>query len=297
YFAKNGADVTTFASMIARAETGRKKIITVARGYHGTAPWTQSYGHNGIIEEDRQNVIVVNWNDYEQLEKVVNDNPGQIAGFMSTPYDHGVYGDNNLPADGYWQKVEALCKKNGIVLIVDDVRCGFRLDLGGSNEYFGFKPDLICFCKAIGNGYPLSALVGTEALKTTTSKVFYTGSYWFSAAPMAASLACLKEMKKINAPKVMQKQGQKLLDGLVKAAKSYEFDLQVSGVPSMPYLRLADDDSLMLHEEWCGECTKRGALFTSHHNWFLSTAHTDADIKKTLAIADEAFQVVKKKIG
>ena len=77
-----------------------------------------------------------------------------------------------MPAEGYWQKVQQFLKKNGIVFIIDDVRCGFRLHMGGSNELFGFKPDLICFCKAIANGYPISALVGTEALKNAAAKVF-----------------------------------------------------------------------------------------------------------------------------
>jgi len=68
-------------------------------------------------------------------------------------------------------------------------------------------------------------------------------------------------------------------------------------MPSMPYLRITDDESLMLHQDWCGEATRRGAFFTSHHNWFVSTAHTDADIKKTWNIADDAFKAVKKQYG
>jgi len=297
FFAKNGNDVTTYAVMVARAATDRKKIVKIAGGYHGTAPWTQSRDHHGIIPEDDEHMITIHWNNYEEFEKAVNENPKQIAGFIASPYHHPTFVDNELPAEGYWKKVEALCKKEGIVLIVDDVRAGFRLDLAGSNEYFGFKPDLICFCKAIGNGYPISALVGTEALKTTVSKVFYTGSFWFSAVPMAASLATLREMRRVNSAKIVLEQGKKLLDGLVEVAKSHKYDLKVTGMASMPYLRLTNDPSLMLHQDWCAECTKRGAYFTSHHNWFLSTAHSDDVIKKTLEIADDAFVALRKKYG
>ncbi len=297
YFAKNGGDVTSYALMVARAATGRKKIILVRGGYHGVAPWAQGPGHHGVIEEDHTNILYVDWNDLAGFEKVVNEHPGEIAGFMATPYHHPTFTDSEFPAPGYWSGVEALCRKAGIVLIIDDVRCGFRLDLRGSNVYFGFKPDLVCFCKAIANGYPISALVGTEALKNYAAKVFYTGSYWFSAVPMAAGLATLKELKRINAPALMMDKGKKLLDGLVGVARSHGFNIKVSGAPTMPYLRITDDESLMLHQEWCGECTKRGAYFTSHHNWFISAAHTDADIKKTLNIADEAFTVVKKRFS
>ncbi len=297
YFAKNGGDMTSYALMIAKAATGRKKVVLVKGGYHGVAPWAQTPGHQGIIDEDHSNVLYVSWNDFDALERLVSAHPGEISGFLATPYHHPAFGDSEMPADGYWAKVEKLCKKEGMLLIIDDVRCGFRLDLRGSNVYFGFKPDLVCFCKAIGNGYPISALVGSEALKTAAAKVFYTGSYWFSAVPMAAALATLKEMKRINAPSLMLKKGKKLLNGLVAVAKGHGYTLKVTGAPSMPYLRITDDETLVLHQEWCGECTRRGAYFVSHHNWFVSTAHSDRDIQRTWDIADDAFKAVRKRLG
>ncbi len=297
FFAKNGGDVTNYAVMIARAATGRKKVLMVKGGYHGVSPWMQGDGHHGVIEEDRKNVRAVKWNDTAAFERTVAEERGQIACFIATPYHHPTFVDNEMPAEGYWQKVESICRKEGIVIITDDIRTGFRLDMRGSNEFFGYKSDLICFCKALANGYPISALVGSKALMNAASKVFYTGSYWFSAVPMAAAIANLKEMKKINAPKVMREKGQKLLDGMVKIASSYGYDLKASGSPSMPYLRITNDPSLMLHQDWCGECTKRGAYFTSHHNWFISTAHTDRDITRTWDIVDDAFKAVKKKYG
>ena len=296
YFAKNGGDVTSYALMVARAATGRKKIVLVNGGYHGVAPWAQEPGKHGIIDEDHKNLLRVNWNDDAGFERIVGENAGEIAGFIVTPYHHPVFKDNELPRDGYWQKIEMLCKRQGIVLIADDVRCGFRLDMRGSNEYFGFKPDLICFSKALGNGYPISALVGIDALKTAASKIFYTGSYWFSAAPMAAAMATLKELKRIDGPPILRQTGKKLLDGLVRIAKGHGYDLKVTGHPSMPYLRITNDESLMLHQDWCAECTKRGAYFTSHANWFVSIAHTDEDIQRTWDIADDAFVAIKNRI-
>lgn len=294
FFAKNGGDVTNYAMMIARSATGRKKIIAVKGGYHGVAPWMQAPGHHGLIEEDYSNMIRIRWNRFDEFEKAVKENPGQIAAFIATPYHHPTFVDNELPEDGYWQKIQSLCNREGIVLIIDDVRCGFRLDMRGSHVYFGFEPDLVCFCKAIANGHPVSALMGKDAIKGEAAKVFYTGSYWFQSAPMAAALATLKELKRINGPKIMLERGKKLLDGMVKIAANHGFTLKVSGAPSMPYLRITDDETLVLHQKWCGECTKRGAYFTSHHNWFISTAHTEADIKRTWDIVDDAFNAVKK---
>ncbi len=297
FFAKNGGDVTNYAVMVARAATGRKKILMVAGGYHGVAPWMQGEGHHGVTADDKKPVLTVQWNDVAGFEKVVSENRGEIACFISSPYHHPAFADNEFPAEGYWKSIETICRREGIVIITDDIRVGFRLDMRGSNEYFGYKSDLICFCKAIANGYPISALVGTKEMMNAASKVFYTGSYWFSAVPMAAALANLKEMKRTNAPAYMMKQGKKLLDGMVSIASSYGYDLKVSGAPSMPYLRITNDPSLMLHQQWCAECTKRGAYFTSHHNWFMSTAHGDKDIKKTWDITDDAFKAIKKKFG
>jgi glutamate-1-semialdehyde 2,1-aminomutase len=294
FFAKNGGDITTYATMVARKATGRNKIILIKGGYHGVAPWMQGYGHHGITEEDGRHIIRIPWNDIPALEAAIDQHPGDIAGFMSSPYHHPTFVDNVMPADGYWQNVERICRKHGIVMIVDDIRCGFRLDIRGSNEYFGFKPDLICFCKAIANGYPISALVGTDAVKNDAAKVFYTGSYWFSAVPMAAAMATIDEMKRIDAVGLMRAYGEKLRDGLIGVAKRHGFDLKITGHPAMPYLRITDDPSLMLHQKWCGECTRRGAFFTSHHNWFVSSAHTQADLDLTLQIADEAFETIKK---
>jgi glutamate-1-semialdehyde 2,1-aminomutase len=297
FFAKNGADVTNLAVTTARAATNRKKIITIQGGYHGSSPWMQSAGHHGVMLDDLENIIRIPWNDINALKRVISEQGKDIAGFMATPYHHPVFADNALPADGYWKQVVDIMHKNGSLVIVDDVRAGFRLHLGGSCEKYGFKPDLICFSKAIANGYALSALVGIDALRVDTAKVFHTGSFWFCAGSMAAAMACLKVMRELDAPKVMADLGKKLTDGIVELAANYGYTMKVTGEMSMPYLRITDDNNVMLQQEFCGECTRRGAFLTSHHNWFLSTAHTEEDIKHTLEICDDAFKALKAMHG
>ena len=297
FFARNGADVTNMAVMVARSATGRKKIIAIKGGYHGTTPWMQAPGHHGILEEDLQHVIRIPWNDIKALETVIAEHGPDIAGFIATPYHHPVFADNELPAEGYWQKVVELLHKNGSLVIVDDVRAGFRLHLGGSCERYGFKPDLIAFSKAIANGYALSSLVGVESLRVDAAKVFHTGSFWFCAGSFAAAMACLKELQRLDGANLMESLGKQLTDGIVSLASSHGYTMKVSGELAMPYMRITDDNNVMLQQAWCSECTKRGAFFTSHHNWFLSTAHTEADINHTLDICDEAFKALKNSSG
>jgi glutamate-1-semialdehyde 2,1-aminomutase len=295
FFAKNGGDTTTLAIMVARAHTHRKKIIFVNGYYHGVNMWTQKIDYPGVLPEDVANNLYVDWNDIPALEALIEDNKDEIACFISTPYMHGNFVDNVLPADGYWQKVRQLCDENGIVLIVDDVRAGFRLDLAGSDHYYGFKADLICFCKALANGWNVSALCGQDFLKGTLSGLTYTGSYWMSAVPFAAGIACINKLKALDAPTEFAAKGKRLATGLMKAAVDHGFDLVVSGEPALFYLRLADDDSLMLHQEWIAECVKRGVFFTNHHNHFINHALTDADIDFTVEVAAEAFGVLRER--
>ncbi len=297
FFAKNGGDATTGAILCARAHTHRKKIVFFRGYYHGVAAWSQKIDYPGIIEEDVANNIYVPWNDLGALHEVFDRNKGQIAAVIGQPYLHGNFADNELPADGFWQAVRRLCTDNGTVLIVDDVRAGFRLDLAGSDHYFGFEADLICFCKALANGYNVSALCGKEFLKNAMSSLTYTGSYWLSSVPFAAGIACINKMKRLNLPQLLIAKGKQLTDGLVNTAKKYGYDLRVSGVPSLFYLRLADDPSLALHQEWIAECVRRGVYFTNHHNHFINAALTDDLIRETVEIADEAFAVLRDRHG
>ena len=293
FFAKNGNDVTTLAIMAARAHTHRKKIVFFKGYYHGVSPWTQKIDYAGVIEEDVMHNIYVEWNNFTQLEEVFEKYKGEIAAVIGQPYMHGNFMDNILPAEGFWQFVRKKCTEEGTVLVVDDVRAGFRLDLAGSDHYFGFEADMICFCKALANGYNVSALCGKEFMKNAISSMSYTGSYWMSAVPFAAGIACIEKMKKLDLPKILIEKGTKLKNGLEEAAKEFSFDLHVTGVPSLFYLRIADDPSLKLHQEWIAECVKRGVFFTNHHNHFINYALSDEDIAETVEIAREAFSVVR----
>jgi glutamate-1-semialdehyde 2,1-aminomutase len=303
FFAKNGGDATTLAVLTARAHTRRKKIVFFKGYYHGVAPWTQKIDYPGILEEDVANNIYVPWNDFDSLAAVFGEHRGEIAAVISQPYLHGNFADNELPAEGFWQKVRRLCTDTETVLIIDDVRAGFRLDLAGSDHFFGFQADLICFCKALANGYNVSALCGREFLKNTVSGLTYTGSYWLSAVPFAAGIACIGKMKRLDLPRLLHEKGLKLKEGLIAAARKHGYDLRVTGMPALFYLRLADPGedrnggkketpALMLHQRWIAEMVKRGVYVTNHHNHFLNYALSDDDIRTTLAVADEAFAVL-----
>lgn len=293
FFAKNGGDTTTLAIMTARAATGRRRIVFIEGYYHGVAPWTQKLDYPGVLDTDVQGNIEVPWNDIEAMRRVFSEHRGEIAALIAQPYKHGNFFDNALPAQGYWQAVRRLCDEHGVVLIVDDVRAGWRLDLAGSDHFYGFEADLICFCKAIANGYNMSALCGKDSLREAVSSITYTGSYWMSAVPFAAGIATIEKLKAIDGPTLFRDLGTTLTNGLTEVAASHGRTLVASGEPALFYLRIADDESLMLHQRWIAECVQRGAFFSSHHNHFINAALTSADITRTLEIADEAFRAIE----
>ena len=155
----------------------------------------------------------------------------------------------------------------------------------------------MCFCKAIGNGYNLAALTGKDWLKEAVASLTYTGSYWMSAVPFAASIATITKLKAIDAPAQFRAKGVLVMDGLTKAAADNGLTMITSGEPALFYLRLADDDSLIMHQEWVAEMVRRGVWVTSHHNHFINAALTEADISRTVEISHEAFGIVARRHG
>ncbi|HOO37307.1 MAG TPA: aminotransferase class III-fold pyridoxal phosphate-dependent enzyme [Deltaproteobacteria bacterium] len=295
-FAKNGADTTSIALVLARGYTARNKIVLAHDGYHGSQPWA---GTNtvGITPADRSDFILMPWGDIDSFKGLVEKYQDEIAGVMLTPYHHPVFADQRLPEKNYFSEIRSLCDRYGIVLIIDDIRAGWRLDLKGSAHYFGFKPDLACFSKAMANGYPISVIVGSEKMRITASKTYAAGTFWFNSGEMAAALACIDEMERIDAPSILKERGEMLVQGLQDLASSHGLHVTVSGPPAMPFMRFSNETNFMRSQLFCGECARNGVFFHPHHNWFLSTAHTKRDIRQTLDVADRAFKAVKKHFG
>lgn len=295
-FGKNGSDVTAYAVQTAREHTQRRKILKARGAYHGSQSWCRG-GLGGLIETDYEHVLDFTWNDATELEDLMRLHAGDVAGVIITPYHHPAFGDQVLPKPGFLQDLRSLCDRHGAVLILDDVRAGFRLDLRGSHVYFGFQPDLACYCKAMANGYAVAACCGTEAMKPAASRVFFTGTYYTSAVEQAAALACLAELEKRQAIDHMMAMGRRLMEGLKKAAGDRGLEVTLSGPPTLPFMTFTNEKNFRRSQRFSGEAARRGVLLHPHHNWFLIAAHTEADIDRTLDVADTCFGIVKKEFG
>ncbi|MGQ9572481.1 MAG: aspartate aminotransferase family protein [Dehalococcoidia bacterium] len=296
-FAKNGSDVTSWSLAVARAHTHRDKIIMVAGAYHGTHPWCSPLPA-GLTEADRAHVLTFRYNDLDDLRRVVTENRDDIAALILCPFKHDAFHDQEMPAPGFHQGVREICDQEGIVLILDDIRAGFRLHLGGSGEVLGLRPDLICYCKAIANGYPLAAGLGREELRQAAQSVFFTGSYWTAAVPMAAAIATINTLREEGGIERMEAMGARFRQGLDQQARSLGLAITQTGPPAIPFMTFdADQGTFQRSRVFCGECARRGVFLHPHHNWFLSAAHTEADIDEALAVTEVAFKIVKERFG
>lgn len=292
-FAKNGTDATTSCLTIARAETERRKVLVARGSYHGAVPWC-SPSLAGVTAEDRAHLLAFRYNDIGSIDAVAAEAGDDLAAIIVSAFRHDFGLDQELPTPAFARHVRALCDATGAALILDDVRAGLRLDLGGSWETVGVRPDLSAWSKAIANGYALAAVTGGERFRKSAARVYTTGSFWCGAVPMAAAVATLMELRRIDGPAQMQAMGQRLRDGLDALAASYGVGVRQSGPAQMPTLLFNGDCDWRLGVAFCSEALRHGAYFHPKHNMFLSCAHTVADIDAALGAAEAGFRAVAR---
>lgn len=288
-FQKNGSDAMTTCVTLARAGTKRRKILVAKGAYHGAVPWC-SPSLVGVTSEDRAHLMHFVYNDIESLNAAVALAGDDLAAVVVSGFRHDLAVPQELPTQAFANAVRAACDDSGAAMIVDDVRTGFRLNLGGAWEGLSVRPDLSAFSKAIANGHALAAVTGTDRFRQAANSIFVTGSFWYSGAPMAAAVATLDELARVDGPAVMQRAGQRLRDGLDEQARRHGFELRQSGPPVMPLVQfVGDDGDTSLGNAFCGETLRRGVYLHHKHNMFLGTAHTDAVIDAALNVTDDAF--------
>lgn len=290
-FAKNGTDATTTCVTVARATTQRRKVLVAEGAYHGAAPWCTPIT-NGTTPEDRVHLLHYRFNDLKSAIAAAESAGDDVAAIVVSPFKHDARFDQELVDPVFAAGLRELCDDLGAALILDDVRCGFRLALGGSWEPIGVKPDLSAWSKAIANGYPLAAVLGNDRFRPGAEGIFVTGSFWFSAVPMAASIATIDSLARESAVATMERAGQRLRDGIAAQAAAHGLTVNQTGPVQMPFMTFEGDHDYRLASHWTEIAARHGAYFHPMHNWFLSAAHTDADIDRALEATEAAFASV-----
>lgn len=287
-FAKNGTDATTLCLTIARAATGKRKVLVARGAYHGAAPWCTPL-FPGTTAEDRVHLIRYTFNDVASVERAVDEAGDDLAAILVSPFRHDARHDQELVDPAFARRLRELCDEADAALVLDDVRAGFRMHLGGSWETVGVRPDLSAWSKAIANGYPLAAVLGGDRFREGATRVYSTGSFWFSAVPMAAAIAAIEALRDTDAIQAMERTGALLRDGLAAQAVDHGFEVRQTGPVQIPFLKFADDADFAIADAFTAEAARGGVYLHPWHNWFLSAAHTEQDIHEALEVTDLAF--------
>ncbi|EFG36685.1 glutamate-1-semialdehyde 2,1-aminomutase [Brucella sp. NVSL 07-0026] len=293
-FQKNGTDATTSCVTIARGTTKRRKVLVAKGAYHGAAPWcTPSLV--GVTAEDRVHLIHYVYNDVESFTAAAREADDDLAAILVSAFKHDLAIPQESPTKEFAQAARALCDAAGAALILDDVRGGFRIDLGGSWRGTGIEPDMAAYSKAIANGYALAAVTGSDRFREAARQAYMTGSFWYGGASMAAAVATIKELRRIDGPALMKHAGERLRSGLDAQAARYGFDLLQTGPAVMPLVQFAGDSDAALGARFCQEALKRGVYLHHKHNMFISCAHTDDVIDDALSRTEDAFKAISTK--
>jgi glutamate-1-semialdehyde 2,1-aminomutase len=291
-FCKNGTDATTMAMMAARAHGGKRKILVAKGAYHGAAPWCTPVP-KGVVAEDRAHLITYTYNDIESLEEAVIAAGNDLAGIFASPFKHDAFIDQQMPDPAYARRAREICDERGALLIVDEVRAGFRLARDASWSLVGVSPDLSCWGKGIANGYPISALLGSDKARAAAGSIYVTGSFWFAAVPMAAAIATLNEIRSTDYLEHIEAIGGSLREGLSTVAQARGFSIRQTGPVQMPLILFDEDPDFRIGFGWNAEMLRRGIYLHPWHNMFMCAAMTEADIARTLEAADESFRALK----
>ena len=291
-YSKTGADITSAAVRAARAYTGREKVLCC--GYHGWHDWYISVTdrNKGIPEANKDLIFTFNYND---IQSVIDSIDSETACVILEPF---VFEE---PKDNFLQKLKDVCTENGTLLIFDEMWTGFRIALGGAQEYFGVDADLACFSKAVANGMPIAILTGRKDVMQLFEKdIFFFTTFGGEALSLAAAKATIEEIRDKSVPAYLARQGKKLKDGYNKIVNELEIDYsKCTGYDCRSIITFdaakSGQNPLELKSLVQQEMIKRGILWGGFHN--MSFSHSDEDVEYTLKAYQDVLPILKEAVN
>ena len=319
-----GTEACMHALRIARAYTGREKFIKFEGHYHGMNDYVlfstassqastlgfkrspiPSVVSSGIPKGLSEYVITLPFNDFERLEATIRARWGEIAAIIAEPLMGNCAGI--LPKPGYLELMRALCDQYGIVMIIDEVKTGFRISKGGAQEYFNIQADLVTYAKSLGNGFPIAAIAGKEEVMMTIhpGQVAHGGTYTGNVVGTAAALATLDVLENQPILSDIFSRGKKLMDGIDEILSEAGVPHHMTGLPPIFGFILGTDQEPSDYREYCEgdehlyeklvfELIRNGVMpdADGREPWFLCHAHDDQVIDETLNIFNDSVKSV-----
>ncbi|MGA9408561.1 MAG: aminotransferase class III-fold pyridoxal phosphate-dependent enzyme [Bacteroidota bacterium] len=289
-FSKTGCDVTTAAVRLARAFTGRDKVLCC--GYHGWHDWyiAVTDRNKGIPQVSRDLTYTFNYND---IQSIVDSIDGETACVILEPV---VF---EAPKENFLHRLKEICQRNGALLIFDEMWTGFRLALGGAQEYFGVKADLACFSKAVANGMPISILAGRhDVMQLLEKDVFFFTTFGGEAISLAAAKATIEELRDKKVPEYLERIGNRIKDEYNSIASKLGMkytNCSGFGCRTIVTFDASAGSPLEIKSLVQQELIKRGILWGGFHTMCYS--HSDDDIDYTISAYRRILPMVKEAVA
>lgn len=296
-FLKTGSDATTAAIRIARAYTGRIKVMRC--GYHGWHDWCVEM-KGGIPEKFYEDVHEFHYNDLDMIEDLMKKHGDQTAAIIMTPFGHPLHQKMQVPKPGFLEGVRKLADKYGSVLVYDEVRTCFRLRMGGAQELYGVTPDLTVLGKGMANGYAISVVTGKkDVMMAAASKLFISSTFFPNSEGYIAALKTIEIMEREKVLDNIWDKGSRLLTKIQDIIDKYpNTGAELTGVAPMFIVTFTKGNPETQRDrrtDFYTQLIRRGFFFTPHHHAYISYRHTEEDLDLTIKAMDESMAYVSEK--
>jgi glutamate-1-semialdehyde 2,1-aminomutase len=297
-FARTGGEACAIAVRIARAASGRSKVAFC--GYHGWHDWYLSANLGNTANLDGQllpgleprgvprellgTALPFNYNRLDELEAIVSSHPGEIGVIIMEP-ERGT-----PPEPGFLEGVRDIATRIGAVLVFDEVTSGFRVNMGGIHLTLGINPDLAVFGKALGNGFPISAVVGRREVMEHAQDTFISSTFWTERIGFTAALATIKKMEDHDVPKYLVRYGNLINATWTKLAQKNGIHIHISGIPPLTHIAFKTDDPLAIQTLYTQEMLERGFLLGAAV--YTTYAYSDSVIDQFHEQSDAVFRMI-----
>ena len=307
-FTRGGGESMAVAVRIARAYTGRDKIALC--GYHGWHDWYLSANLPAANDQEdhRQldthllpglepvgvpkalagQTVTFQYNDLQQFETLIARHGNELAAIVMEPTRHVD------PNPGFLEGIRRRCDEVGVPLIFDEISIGWRLCLGGAHLKFGVEPDIAVFAKALGNGFPIGAIIGNRQTMQAAENSFISSTFWTEGIGPAAAVACLRKLMSYNVPDHLHQIGRQVIEGWRELGRKHGIAIKTSGRPELALLAFDHPDSAALTTMMTAKMLDRGYLASGGFNATL--AHQPRHVSAYLAALDEVFALLRQAI-
>ncbi len=294
-FSRSGGEAMTIAVRIARAYTGKDKIAFC--GYHGWHDWylaanlgsenalgehlLSGLSPNGVPKGLTGTAIPFRYNHLDELQAIVEKNKKGLAAIIMEPIR------NVQPQPGFLEGVRALADEIGAVFIIDEISAAFRMNSGGAHLVFGISPDVAVFSKALGNGYPIAAVIGKEKIMNTAQNTFISSTMWTERIGPVAACATIKKHRNVDAGSHLVAIGKKIQKGWAYLAEKNGLKINVGGIFPMSHFSFEYCNPLSVKALFVQIMLEKGFLASTL--FYAMYAHKDNHVEKYLKAVDEAF--------